>query len=185
MEESTYIYTRYPYFWVVHRVFFIFLNIFALGGLVTDCVTPNGEHAYCRGIRQCEVLFKQWNNATTKKFLSESRCGPRNEDIRNPKVCCGKFDKFTNITFGIKLFIELDVNIIEGVQDIVGNLFNWCCYFHEIYPNPRNCPPYREHPVYAKECNYCNNNVLNINFQFGRKIFSPNCAVNKMLPTKG
>nr|XP_023021634.1 serine protease 7-like [Leptinotarsa decemlineata] len=60
--------------------------------MATECETPNHDVGYCVGIKQCTKLYKQLNNPDAKAFLRESMCGPANEDKKNPKVCCGKYD---------------------------------------------------------------------------------------------
>ncbi|KAG5864614.1 hypothetical protein JTB14_009521 [Gonioctena quinquepunctata] len=62
--------------------------------MATVCETPNGDVGYCLGIRQCPKLYKQLSNLQARNFLRESMCGPQNEDIHNPKVCCGKLDNY-------------------------------------------------------------------------------------------
>lgn len=60
----------------------------------TDCTTPNQEAGYCIEIKSCPVLLDQLKNQKAAKFLTESQCGPANENPTNPKVCCGKLGNF-------------------------------------------------------------------------------------------
>ncbi|KAJ8934224.1 hypothetical protein NQ314_013502 [Rhamnusium bicolor] len=69
--------------------------------MATICETPNYDPGYCIEIRQCAILFKQLNNTKARTFLRQSQCGPQNENRLNPKVCCGKYNNFRNVSKNI------------------------------------------------------------------------------------
>ncbi|XP_060524967.1 phenoloxidase-activating factor 1-like [Cylas formicarius] len=64
----------------------------------TVCETPNHDPGYCVELSQCYVLAKQIANKKAADFLKASRCGPENEDQTDPKVCCGKYNNFRNVS---------------------------------------------------------------------------------------
>lgn len=62
--------------------------------MATECTTPNRDIGYCVEIKVCSILLNQLHNENARKFLTDSKCGPENEDNTNPKVCCGKHGNY-------------------------------------------------------------------------------------------
>ncbi|CAH1954511.1 unnamed protein product [Acanthoscelides obtectus] len=72
----------------------------------TLCETPNHDPGYCVEIKSCTRLLSQLNNSNARSFLRDSMCGPENEDLSNPKVCCGRYTNYRNVS---KNIASLDV----------------------------------------------------------------------------
>ncbi|XP_018563878.1 serine protease 7-like [Anoplophora glabripennis] len=77
--------------------------------IVTECETPNRDVGYCVEIKHCKILMKQITNKEASSFLRASRCGPQNENIYNPKVCCGKYDNYKTVSTNNVKEAEVDI----------------------------------------------------------------------------
>lgn len=97
---------------------------------ITPCTTPNQDNGYCMPIKSCSVLLRQLNNTKARDFIRESSCGPRNQNVHNPKVCCGKYGNFHKPSkdplpkrCGIQKFVHRN-RIYGGVEANLGE-FPW------------------------------------------------------------
>lgn len=50
----------------------------------------------CIEISKCETLEKVKNKKKYSEFVEASKCGPKNENPKDFKVCCGKYNNFRN-----------------------------------------------------------------------------------------
>ncbi|VEN56986.1 unnamed protein product [Callosobruchus maculatus] len=82
------------------------LNMTASLKFATLCETPNHDPGYCVEIKSCLRLLNQLSNSNARDFLRDSMCGPENEDLSNPKVCCGRHSNYRNVS---KNIASLDV----------------------------------------------------------------------------
>ncbi|KAF5305579.1 hypothetical protein FQA39_LY01670 [Lamprigera yunnana] len=66
----------------------------------TPCVTPNRDIGICVEIRKCDKLLRPiiLDKKDHYPFLVASKCGPVNENPKFPKVCCGKYSNFHNVS---------------------------------------------------------------------------------------
>ncbi|CAG9769232.1 unnamed protein product [Ceutorhynchus assimilis] len=72
------------------------LNDTELLRFATPCETPNHEVAYCQQISTCPILDAVKGKIKYEDFVTASKCGPTNENPKNFKVCCGKYNNFRN-----------------------------------------------------------------------------------------
>ncbi|KAF7267975.1 hypothetical protein GWI33_018851 [Rhynchophorus ferrugineus] len=89
----------------------------------TPCETPRQEISYCVEISMCQVLKNVQDKKKYAAYVEASRCGPANENKKNFKVCCGKYNNFRNVSNSIE-----DANVLPkkcGVQNIImrGRIF--------------------------------------------------------------
>ncbi|XP_066150915.1 ovochymase-like [Euwallacea fornicatus] len=62
----------------------------------TPCETPNGEVTFCVNLSQCPILEAVKNKKRYSDYIQAAKCGTKNEDVENFRVCCGKYKNFRN-----------------------------------------------------------------------------------------
>nr|CAH7714363.1 unnamed protein product [Callosobruchus chinensis] len=126
------------------------LNMTASLKFATLCETPNHDPGYCVEIKSCSRLLNQLSNSHARDFLRDSMCGPENEDLSNPKVCCGRHSNYRNK-------LTLKSRVVGGKEAELGE-FPWMArILHKNRYNYKSfgCSGFLIHSKYVMTAAHC------------------------------